>query len=371
MWPIILFSNDPNAPKIMAEPEITFIVQSVDDFQLNVGNNSHFITVCDTDLTAKLHDCIPSLSTVDRAKILNELLLEVIPGLVSTAAILNLLPAYSEESDDAVWDVISLALSTIKQFVEPDSTNEKRLKRLVSDLAKKQYKRLGWNQKVNESINDQKLRPIVISQMIYAENRAAIDKALKIYAKQKHNLSSISGDLRPIILSTAVRRGSGNEFAYLLDIYKTSQNADLKSDICTALTTTHDQKQIDEILSFMNKVDIIKPQDLYHWYAYMLGNRRARVKAWVWMTENWSWIDKTFGGDKSYDMFPRYAGARLSTRTELAEFDEFFADKIGDMSLKRAIEVGHNDISTRVEWLERDRDAVLGKLKEVVQERSK
>lgn len=366
VYPIMLFANDPSVPKIMSEREIIFTPQNPDNIQLNVSNNAHFIIAYDAKMAQALHDQIPNMSAVDRTKILNELLLLVQPGLQPTAAILDLLPAYKNETNDAVWDIITLALSTIGRFVESDSDDEKRLKKLAGNLAQEQYKRLGWAVKKSESVNDQKLRPTVISQMIYAENRAVIDRALKIYMKHKHDLVKINGDLRPTILTVAVRYGGADEFAYLLDVYKTSQDADLKQDVCSALTSTHDQEQIDKILDFMNKVDIVKPQDLPHWFAWMLGNRQARSKTWLWMRENWSWVEKTFGGDKSYDMFPRYAGARLSTRAELTEFDEFFADKIGDMSLKRAIEVGHNDITARVEWLERDRDAVLSKLEEVV-----
>ena len=382
LYPIMLFANDDNAPKIMTDREVMLMSQKMshkdpckttekmshkmsqktNSFQLNIGNNAHFITAYDDELFADLHGDIANLAVVDRAKILNELLLLVQPGLRPTATILDILSAYADENDNAVWDIMTLAIATIGRFVEPDSVDEKRLKKLTGDLARAQYGRLGLVAKKDESINDQKLRPTIISQMIYAEDRSAIDKALKIYATDKHDLAKIDGDLRPTILTAAVRYGGDDEFAYLLDIYKTSPDANLKQDICSALTSTHDQDQIDEILGLLTRTDIIKPQDSSHWFAYMLGNRRARTKTWAWMRDNWSWIDKTFGGDKSYDTFPRYAGARLSTAIELSEFDEFFADKIDDLSLKRAIEVGHADIAARVEWLDRDREAVLEKL---------
>ncbi|MCL1877126.1 M1 family metallopeptidase [Candidatus Saccharibacteria bacterium] len=364
LWQIPLFCSNENAPKLMTEKEISF-ASGVEDFQLNIGNNSHFITIYDEVLSKILRKNLHKMSVVDRAKVLNELLLVVVPGLAPTNDLLDLLPTYADETETAVWDVLSLALATIGRFVEPDSDDEKRLKKLAGDLARKQYECLGWVAKSNESINDQKLRPTILSQVIYAEERAAIDKALEIYVAQKRDLSEINGDLRPTVLGAAVRYGDREEFAYMFDIYKTSQNADLKSDICAALTATHDAERIDEILGFLNKTNIVKPQDLPYWFSYMLGNRRARAKTWDWCRENWTWIAKTFSGDKSYDIFPRYAGARLATRNELSEFDEFFADKIDDLSLKRAIEVGHNDIATRVEWLERDRDAVLEKLKNI------
>ncbi|MDR0957375.1 MAG: M1 family metallopeptidase [Candidatus Nomurabacteria bacterium] len=366
IYPIPLFSNDENAPKILDQKTVTFTAKNPDDFQLNVGNVAHFIAVYDEDLTAKICDKIPQMPAVDRAKFLNELLLEVMPNLKSTAVILDVLMAYKNENDETVWEVISLALAMIDRFVKSDSDDEKRLKKLAGELAQKEYLRLGWKIKKDESANDQKLRSTIISQMIYAENREAIDEALQIYGTNKHDLSAIDGDLRATIFRTAVIYGDADEFAYLLDIYKTSQDADLKDDICSALTATRSQDNIDETLGFLDKLNIIKPQDMSRWFVYLLSNRRARAKTWRWLRENWAWIEKTFGDDKSYDVFPRYAGTKLSTREELSEYDEFFADKLENPALKRAIEVGHNDIAARVDWLDRDRAEVLKKLENIV-----
>ena len=46
---------------------------------------------------------------------------------------------------------------------------------------------------------------------------------------------------------------------------------------------------------------------------------------WQWLRDNWSWIEESFGSDKSYDAFPRYAGSVLMTAQELKEYKEFFS----------------------------------------------
>lgn len=258
-----------------------------------------------------------------------------------------------------------MSLGILGRFVELDSDDEKRLRKLCGRLAEKQYNRLGWKITKGESINDRKLRPTILSEMIFSEDEAAIRQALELYSLSKHYLDKLDGDQRAIILGAAVRYGEPEDFDYLITEYKVSQNAELKQDIAAALTSTRNQDRIDQILDFIDRSDIVKTQDLFYWYIWMLRNRRARNKTWNWLVNHWSWIDQTFSGDKSYDMFPRYAGQILDNAVDLAKYQEFFGQKIAEPALKRAIEVGLNDISARVAWIERDREAVLKKLSSI------
>lgn len=366
IWPIPLFTSDASAPLIMDQAEMQFQVADPETFQLNVGNNAHFITAYDEQLNHYLGDSVATMAPVDRAKLLNEALLLTQPGIVRTADMLDLLTAYADEDNDAVWDIMAMILGAIGRFVELDSEDERRLRRLSGQLARTQYTRLGWQAEQNESVNDSRLRPTVLSQTIFAEDPSAIEQALALYGQFKHQLATLDGDLRSIIMSAAVRYGEAEEFDYLLVEYKTSQNAELKQDIAAALTSTRDADRIRELLGLMDKIDIVKPQDLFYWYIWMLRSRRSRAKTWDWLVEHWSWIEKTFSGDKSYDLFPRYAGQILDNREYLDKYDAFFGPKVSAPALKRAIEIGSKDIASRAAWVGRDRAAVLAKLQDVV-----
>jgi aminopeptidase N len=213
--------------------------------------------------------------------------------------------------------------------------------------------------------NATKLRPTIISHMIYSEDKLAINTCLAEFTKHRHSLSEIAGDLRPAILAAVVKFGDQESFDYLLDLYKTSSDADLKEDIRSGLTTAREQAQIDRLIRQLTLTDVVRPQDLFGWFARLLGNRHARAKTWSWCRENWPWIVKTFGGDKTFDTFPRYLGSRLRTAAELREFDEFFADKKDEPALTRAIALGYTDIAARVVWLGRDQDEVLNRLESI------
>jgi len=390
-WPIPLFASDKNAPKLMTEREISFKPFDVKNFQLNMGETSHYIANYDETLREQLNAKFESLTETDRLKLLNEMTLLTRAGRMSTADTIDTLRAVKGETSWAVWDGISLLIADLKMFVGDnsassftgltgESSNDKRLdspdkpandagniaetklKSLVGGLVKPLFKKLGVKPRETDDDNATKLRPTIISHMIYSEDKTAIAACLEEFAKHRHDLTEIAGDLRPVILAAAVKFSDEETFAYLVDLYKTTTDADLRQDVCAGLTSTRSPEQIDRLIRQLTLTDVVRPQDLFFWFVYLLGNRHARAKVWQWCRDNWAWIEKTFKGDMSYDMFPRYAGNRLRTPEELLEFDKFFAPLKDEPALVRAIKMGHIDIVARVEWIERDRKPVLKKL---------
>ena len=363
IWPIPLFSIDKNAPKLMSEREISFTPANVSNFQLNQCNNAHFITTFGLALWSAIGIKLTELETVERFAILGQVMLMARSARLSVTNELYTLNIFHGEKNWAVWDALSMIIADLKMFVETDKRAEKNLKKLVGDMARPRFKALGVRPKTSDSLNDVKLRPTIISHMVYAEDRAAIDACLAEFSAHRHDLTAINGDLRTGILSAVVKFGDQETFDYLLDAYKTTVNADLKQDLSAALAAARDADQIDRLIQQLTLTDIVRPQDIFYWFALLLSNKYARTKVWAWCRNQWPWIEQTFGNDKSFDMFPRCAGSRLVTAKELREFDEFFASKMSEPALARVIVVGHTDITTRVNWIKRDSAGLLEELK--------
>jgi hypothetical protein len=83
------------------------------------------------------------------------------------------------------------------------------------------------------------------------------------------------------------------------------------------------------------------------------------------MVDNWSYIETTFAGDKSYDDFPRYSAAGLVTNEQLANYRAFFTPYRGEPALKRNIDLGIREIEGRIALLDRDGPAVITKLNQL------
>lgn len=364
-WPIPLGSSCDHAPELMSEQTVTFAHTSDAPLALNTRDSAHFITHYDDELYARLISAVQggSLDTLGRMQLLDESTLLARGGVLSSDQLIPLLDAYASETREPVWTMISLALGELKKFVQDDEEAEQKLRALSKRIASQLYTKLGWEAADGESEEDTKLRSTIIGLTLYGEDEGAIAKARELYDSTA--LEDLDPELRPLIISSVARYGDGDVVDALLTRYRASQSAELKQDICVGVTSTRVPEKIDELLAAIQDSDIVKPQDVARWFVYLIRGRESRDATWQWLRDNWDWIKQTFGGDKSYDDYPRYSASGLTTAEQLSEYREFFTPKLSDPSLTRAIQLGIGEIEARVELIERDQPAVIAALKEL------
>ena len=250
-----------------------------------------------------------------------------------------------------------MTIGELKKFVENDKNAESKLRSLACSLAKTQYIHMGWNTKSDETDTDTKLRGTIIGLMLYGEDSDVITTAINLY--DSTTLDNLTPELRGLILIAAVRHKNDNSTVdLLLETYKTSDSAELKQDICIGLTATRDTDTITRLLGLLKDTSLIRTQDTSRWIIYLIRNQYARNQTWQWIRNNWDWIMTTFKDDKSYDDYPRYVATALSTNAQLDEYRDFFMPLQSDPTLSRVIEMGINEISNRVNMIERDGSSV-------------
>ncbi len=363
LWPIPINASRNEMPQIMLESTVTVKSNTPTTLRLNVGDSSHFVTHYSPELLAKIINDLKNgkLSPLDRLQLLHEQTLLARGGIISSAELIPLLDAYAGETTEAVWDIISVAIGELRKFVEGHKDARNKLRSLVYRLSSAQYKRLGWASRTGEPETDTKLRATIIGQMVFARDEHTIATALELYSSSK--LEDLSPELRASIISVAVRFGKDDIItSKLIDKYKTTNSAELQNDILSGITSTKNPESIGLLLDTIKNPDIVRQQDVARWYVNLLSNYRGRDKAWQWLRNNWSWIEQTFSGDKSYDDYPRYSASYLTTRQQLDEYNIFFEPLKSNPSLKRVITVGQAELEGRVELLERDGDAVRSAL---------
>lgn len=359
LWPIPLNSNYPELPILFETESATFDINSSSVLRFNIGSHAHFITHYSPNLLVEIINELKSgkLSPIDRLQLLNEQSILAGSGIISSAGLIPLLRNYGNETVEAVWDIISLAIGELKKFVEDDIEAEGKLRQLAANLAEKQFDRLGWDAKPAEPETDTKLRSIIVGLMLYSEKQEIIDEAINIFKTKK--LDEINPELRGMIISAAVKFETDLEaIKTLLEAYEKTCSSNLQQDICGGLTSVRDEKMIGYLLDIVKDTTVIRPQDSIRWIAYLIRSRYARSQTWQWMRDNWQWIEKICKGDKSYDDYPKIAASSLRTNTQLDEYREFFTPKLSDPALSRVIEIGINEITNRISTIERDKEAV-------------
>lgn len=356
LWPIPLNANIDGAPEVMTEETLT--IPFHEGVRFNAGDTAHFITHYDNELLADiLRDVTDgTLTELDRLQLIDEQTLLARAEILPNSSLIPLIREFADETSEPVWNLLAAAIGELQKFVETNKEAENRLRALAGNLAEKEYERLGWHEKEDESEADTKLRATILGEMLYSERPTVIDEALKLYESKK--LEELEPEIRALILSAAVRYSKEPVVDTLLNVYKTTSNGELQHDIMAGITSSRDPEVLKKLLALTKDKSVVRPQDATGWYVNILRNRYGRDMAWQWLQDNWQWVLDTFASEKSYDYFPRYAGAILRTKQQLAEYKKFFEPMLDQPALTRAIQIGIGEIQGRVTLLDNQSESV-------------
>lgn len=359
-WPIPLGASDEAMPKLLDAPMLEYPISPAT--RLNTSDSAHFITHYPAEMMNLHLESVRAGTSepISRLQLLHEQTLLARGHVIRSAALVPILSAYKDETIESVWDIMALTLGEIKKFVEDDIESEAALRSMSRQLALPQFERLGWTQIEGELETDTKLRATVIGMMLYGEDPEVIRQASEFAS---NGPETIDPELRAVVLGSAVRHAPDDSiFEALLELHATTSSAELQQDIASSLTSTKSSTQIQHLLELITDPKTVRTQDVARWFVYLIRNRYGRDQAWQWLQHNWGWIETTFGGDKSYDDYPRYAASGLISAEQLQQYRAFFEPLRSQVSLTRVIDMGISELKARVELVESDKSGVRAAL---------
>ena len=359
LWPIPLFANQPLDVKILNQKETTVSIEK--PLQLNCGLSAHFVTKYDESTREYLLKNITELPTLDKICILQDATILARAGFENSASLLPLALSLKTETNEKVFGMAAGALTELRKFVDDNDAARNSLKRISGEFARATFEELGWDEKAGESDDDRERRTTALGLMMYSEDEEVLNEAKTRFDNNK--LEDLPTEIRALIISANVRHFETPEMTEnLFTAYKNTPSNDLQNDIAIGLTSTKNPETAEKILANIKDSNIIRPQDASRWFVYLIRTRESRQIAWNWLKENWTWVEDTFGDDKSYDDFIRYVATALLTPNELDDFRQFFEPMENIPALARTIKLGITEISARVELIERDKADVLSAL---------
>ena len=359
LWPIPLFANQPLDVKILDQKETTVSIEK--PLQLNCGLSAHFVTKYDESTREYLLKNITELPTLDKICILQDATILARAGFENSASLLPLALSLKTETNEKVFGMAAGALTELRKFVDDNDAARDSLKKISGEFARATFEELGWDEKYGESDDDRERRTTALSLMMYSEDKEVLNEAKTRFDNNK--LEDLPTELRALIISVNVRHFETPEMTEnLFTAYKNTPSNDLQNDIAIGLTSTKNSETAEKILANIKDSNVIRPQDASRWFVYLIRTRENRQIAWNWLEKNWAWVEDTFGEDKSYDDFIRYAATALLTTNELNDFRQFFEPMENIPALTRTIKLGITEISARVELIERDKADVLSAL---------
>ena len=198
----------------------------------------------------------------------------------------------------------------------------------------------------------------MIAYMIAGEHKPAISEALGKY-NQVSSITDIDAEIRPTILSSAVRYGSPDVIDKLINEYQQA-SSEVQTDITSGLSSTKDPKVAHKVISkALGQDGFVRPQDIMRWMAMFLRNRHTRETIWEFMEQNWLWFEETLSKSKAFDFLPVYTANAMNDEKWQKRYHEFFEPKLDNKTLERNIKIGFADIEARVAWRKRDRQKII------------
>jgi aminopeptidase N len=352
LWPIAL-KNGLELPDLFDQPEATYPLSKYEGvLKLNIGQGSFFRTTYNASHLERLSQEVKQgrLNAVDRLGLLSDAFETAKAGYSDTAIALHLLESYRDEHDNAVWDIISGSISSIRALMDDEELRED-MKPYVRKLVAVQLKRLGWQEIDNEPYFDKLLRPTILALAATSDETSVVDEALHRFNTMK-TPEDLPPDLRGLIYVTAARKGDAKTFDKLLKMHNDSSSGEERMTLSAALTAFEQPELIKRALALIN-TDDVRIQDATFWIAYSFGNRHGRVLTWEWIVKHWAWLKTNMGTDLSFSRMPIYAARAFSDAGFLPKYKKFF-ESVMSPSLERSYKQGIEMIEWQSDWKKRD-----------------
>lgn len=370
LWPIPLLSDGKLFTDLMTERSLELEYGDNQKMPVfNVEGSGHFIVSYEDKearetLKRKVTDL--SIDSIGRINIINDMLLLAQAKEYPMTEILDLVSNCPREPRAAVWSMFARALSQTQKLIDGDKAADKDLRLLKRQMGQYWYNKLGWVDNPKDDPNTKHLRTTALAMSIAGENPEAIDKALKLFEAAK-TVEKLPAEQRALIAGVAVRFGKAGYIKQLMDEYVQSPNPDVKEAIALALCSTRQTKDAKEIIRWgLSKNGTVRPQDIGHWFAYLMRNSDTRELTWNWMVDGWTDLMELFESGKSMEYFIWYSSSPLSTPEWQKRFEKFFTPQMSKPALKRNIQIALSEIAVRVEWRQREEQSLKAYLKKAV-----
>jgi aminopeptidase N len=357
-WPIPLLSNTNNQylSEIFDKKSQTYN-GNFKMVKLNNGQTGFYRTIYDDKDLSSLGKLVKEskLGVGDRLGLLSDLVESSKADLSDITKVLDLIENYQDETNYAVWDIISLTIGSIKAIICDEDLREK-IKPLVSDLVSTEVKRLGLKELKNEDHFDTLLRPIILGLASSCDDKVIVDFCKQQFKlmSDKSTASKVNPDFKGFILGTMARIGGEKEYQQMIKMHNETNLAEERTTLISTISSFRQSDLIEKNLKFMTS-DKVRSQDISYWIAYSFGNRFAKDKTWDWLKENWKWLETILGNDLSYFRMPIYAARAYSDNKFLKKYKEFF-EPIITPSFVRTYKQGLEIINIQASWREKSYD---------------
>lgn len=222
--------------------------------------------------------------------------------------------------DYGIWNtIITHIMIMYKLLKNSDNKIEKKsIKNFITKYMLKQaqnlFSKIGFVDIEGEQLNNEQLRPLLISFLSTMKDMNVIETCKKMFAEKKYKY----------ILQTVGKYATNDEYQQLIILLESNTNPQFKDDIIVGLSGTSNNILLDiminEILS--NK---IRSEDISKTLHHLSSNKYATKKMWNYVKSNWKSLLETHKpGSSSLSHIIKSLSSGFCTYDVLNEYVDFF-----------------------------------------------
>jgi puromycin-sensitive aminopeptidase len=296
-----------------------------------------------------------SMPPIDRLGVIEDAMALARAGYLPTASALEILSAFSNETNYTVWSSVSSAVDSLYNIVK-DEDWYSSFETFARNIFKKKGTAFGWDPKANESHLDSLLRVLLIADLAFFKDKDTIHEGQQRFAKFLKDQSAVVADLRGTLYSIAIRNGGKAEYEQVLEIFRKSDLNEEKNRCLKSLGTATDVELLKRTLDFALSSEV-RSQDVFYVLNTVATNPLSVRLTWEWFKQNFEDIKKRYEGGFIIGRIVKISISGFVKEKDAAEVEEFFKQHPLP-NAQRSISQGLETLRLNAKWLERDRENI-------------
>jgi aminopeptidase N len=225
----------------------------------NSGDTGYFHTQYSPELFAALARRVASLSEADKLNLLGDTWAMAAAGRAPASDYLQLVDSLRGEKSLAVWDEILGVLEDMDRL-ERDKPGRRPLREFAIGLLRPVFETVGWQAKPDESRNVGLLRVYLIEALAWYGDTTMIDEVRERFARMLKEPSSLSPDLRPVVVRVVGRYADAATWNQLHDLARQSLRTEEKRMYYDGLQQAQDPQLANQTLG-ISLTDEMRPAE--------------------------------------------------------------------------------------------------------------
>ncbi|MEK6907318.1 MAG: M1 family metallopeptidase [Nanoarchaeota archaeon] len=273
-----------------------------------------------------------NLNIIDKIGMQNDVYALARGSYIKLENYIKLASTFKYETNHALWDDLATSLGKV-QLLFDDKRND--VNKFIRDLFSEIFKKLGWDEKPQESHTDILLRANVISTLGYSDHKEILDEASKKFNEHAKG-NKINPNLRSVVYGLAAYNGDKNTFNKLKKLYLKETLQEEKVRLLGSLGVFKQKEILEEALKF-SLTKHVRSQDALNVIAMIGVNEYADNLAWEFLKKNWKEFYKRYGDGHVMPSLIKAVTLRFKSLDRIKEVKKFFK-KHEAPTAKRAIQ---------------------------------